>query len=82
MKTSEIIELLQEIKNIVCEDFKFENDREEKNKKELLDHIKKIYRNGNEDSILENLYLDDIEYPKDIYKILLVASVLKENEQH
>jgi hypothetical protein len=76
MKTPEIIELLKEIKNIIREDFKSENSKSEKDYKELIEHIKKVYINGNEDSIIENVYLDDIEYPKNIYKILFIASVL------
>lgn len=79
MKIKEIIETIDYIKSSVAEDFKKEYKRDHKNNTELLDHIKNLYKNGLEDSILENIDLDDINCPRDIYKFLLVSCVYNSN---
>ena len=79
MKIKEIIETIKYIKSSVIEDFKTEYKRAPTNNIELLDHLKEIYKNGMEDSILENLDLDDIQYPKELYKTLIVSCIYNSN---
>ena len=66
MKIIEILDLINSIKESIITDFKAE---------ELIEHIKESYINNMEHTILDGLYLDDLEYPDDIYKLLLVASI-------
>jgi hypothetical protein len=75
MKIIEILDLINSIKESIITDFKAETGDAPETSEELIEHIKKSYINNMEHTILDGLYLDDLEYPDDIYKLLLVASI-------
>ena len=75
MKISEIIDIIKELQEVVLEDFRSEYKRDPKSNKELLNHIKDIYNNEEEERLIEFSSIDDLEYPNDVYKMLLVSSI-------
>ena len=76
MTIKELLELTEETKEIIAKDFKIANDKEPTNK-ELLTHIRKLYKDGNEDSILGDVFLDDVDCPNDFYKLLMLFAASK-----
>jgi hypothetical protein len=76
MTIKELIELVDETKEALVKDFKITNDIEPTNK-ELLTHVRKLYKDGNEDSILGDVFLDDVDCPEDFYKLLMVFAANK-----
>lgn len=76
MTIKELIELVDETKEVLVKDFKVTNDREPSNK-ELLTHVRKIYKEGIEDSILGDVFLDDVDCPEDFYKLLMIFAANK-----
>lgn len=76
MKISEIIDIIKELQEVMLEDFRSEYKRDPKSNKELLNHIKDIYNNEEEEErLIEFSSIDDLEYPKDVYKMILVSSI-------
>jgi hypothetical protein len=76
MTIKELIELVDETKEVLIKDFKVANDREPSNK-ELLTHVRKIYKEGIEDNILGDIFLDDVDCPDDFYKLLMIFAANK-----
>jgi hypothetical protein len=76
MTIKELIELVDETKEVLVKDFKIANDKEPSNK-ELLTHVRKVYKDGNEDSILGDVFLDDVDCPDDFYKLLMIFAASK-----
>lgn len=75
MTTKELSELIEEARVLLINDFKLSN-KHEPTKKELLNHIKYLYKENQEDTIISSLFLEDIDHPTDFHKLLLVSSVL------
>lgn len=76
MTIKELIELTEETKEALVKDFKITNEKEPTSK-ELLTHVRKIYKDGNEDSILGDIFLDDVDCPDDFYKLLMIFAASK-----
>jgi len=76
MTIKELIELVDETKEVLVKDFKTVNDKEPNNK-ELLTHVRKIYKEGIEDNILGDIFLDDVDCPDDFYKLLMIFAANK-----
>jgi len=76
MNTKDLIELADEAKKLLITDFQTTNDKNP-TQKELLNHIKKLFNEGEEDTILNDLFLDDVDCPSDFHKLLLIFSVFK-----
>jgi hypothetical protein len=55
MTIKELLELVDETKEVLVKDFKDINDKEPNNK-ELLTHVRKIYKDGTEDNILGDIF--------------------------
>jgi len=76
MTTKELTELADECRILLIKDFKATN-KKEPTQKDLLNHIKIIYKNGEEETILNDLFLDDVDCPDDFYKLLFIFAALK-----
>lgn len=76
MTIKELLELVDETKEALVKDFKEINDKEPNNK-ELLTHVRKLYKDGNEENILGDVFLDDVDCPDDFNKLLLIYAALK-----
>ncbi len=76
MTVKELTELTDECKTLLVKDFNTINDKVP-TQKDLLNHIKNIYKNGDEETILNDLFLDDVDCPDDFYKLLLIFSAFK-----
>jgi hypothetical protein len=76
MTIKDLSELADEAHELLVKDFKSANKKDPETK-ELLNHIKILFRDGNEDNILGDLFLDDVDCPSDFYKLLLLFAVLK-----
>lgn len=71
MTIKELQQLVEESRELITLNFKSETKRSPK-KGELLEYIKKMYKKGEEEDILCDLFLDDIECPNDFSKLLLL----------
>jgi sulfur relay (sulfurtransferase) DsrC/TusE family protein len=71
MTVKELTELVEEAKQLLIKDFT-STYKTSPNKKELINYVKKLYKNGEEETILNDLFLDDIDCPSDFYKLLLI----------
>ena len=70
MAIKELLLIVEDARELLLEDFKTENKRYPR-EDELLIHVKNLFREKMEDSILGDLSLSDTEYPSDFYKLLL-----------
>jgi len=77
MTVKELTELTDECKALLIKDFKTINDTTP-TRKDLLNHIKTIYKNGEEENILNDLFLDDVDCPDDFFKLLFIFAAFKE----
>ena len=75
MNTKELTELIEETQLALVNDFKLAN-KHEPTKKELVAHIKNLYKEGQEDNVISALFLDDIDHPTDFHKLLLITAAL------
>ena len=71
MTVKELTELKEECKTLLIKDFNTTNPKVP-SKKDLINHIKTIYKNGDEETILNDLFLDDVDCPSDFYKLLFI----------
>ena len=71
MTIKELNQLVEDSKELLIINFKSEYKRTPKDG-ELLDYVKNLYKNGEEDDILSDLFLDDVECPEDFSKLLLL----------
>ena len=76
MTTKELTELVDECRTLLIRDFKATN-KKEPTQKDLLNHIKILCKNGDEETILNDLFLDDVDCPEDFYKLLFIFSAFK-----
>lgn len=76
MTIKELLELVDETKEVLVKDFKDINDKEPTNR-ELLTHVRKIYKDGTEENILGDIFLDDVDCPEDFYKLLMIFAASK-----
>lgn len=72
----ELCELVDETKNLLKQDFESENGKPPTTK-DLLKHVKDMFKNGQEDTILNELFLEDVECPEDFYKLLFIFAASK-----
>ncbi len=77
MTIKELSEMVDEAHELLIKDFKLANDDKEPKDRELLVHVKKLYKDGLEDSILGDLFFDDVDCPSDFHKLLLIFAALK-----
>jgi|APGre2960657373_1045057.scaffolds.fasta_scaffold341233_2 hypothetical protein len=73
MTIRELIQTVDEVRDVLVEKFIDTFDRKPK-KEELLEYVKKIYKEQSESDILEQFFLEDFEFPEDFGKLLLVFS--------
>lgn len=73
MTIRELIQTVDEVRDVLVEKFIDTFDRKPK-KGELLEYVKKIYKEQSESDILESFFLEDFEFPEDFGKLLLVFS--------
>lgn len=76
MTVKELKELVDEAHELLIKDFNT-TEKNSPTKKDLLNHVKNLYKNGEEETILNDLFLDDIDCPSDFYKLLLIFSASK-----
>jgi hypothetical protein len=74
MKIKELSELIDETRDVLVKDFNTTNHKEP-TQKDLVNHIKKLFNDGEQDSVLGELFLDEIDCPEDFYKLLLLSAV-------
>lgn len=77
MTIRELSELADEAKQLLVADFSELTGNDSPTKKELLTHLKNLYNKGDEENILNELFLDDVDCPSDFYKLLLLFAVSK-----
>jgi hypothetical protein len=71
MTIKEIKEIVEEARQLLIENFKNEYDRSPK-EDELIKYVNKIYKEGMESDILGDLMIEELEYPEDFGKPLLI----------
>jgi hypothetical protein len=71
MTIKEIKEIVEEARQLLIENFKNEYDRSPK-EDELIKYVNKIYKEGMESDILGDLFIEELEYPEDFGKLLLI----------
>lgn len=76
MTIKELLETIDDAKDLLIKDFEEIHKKIPKDK-DLLNHVKTMYSDGIEDSIIENLFLDDVNCPSDFYKLVLIFAALK-----
>jgi len=76
MTTKELIDLADEARTLLIKDF-ISTNKKEPSQKDLLNHIKNIYKNAEEENILNDLFLDDVDCPEDFYKLLFIFAAFK-----
>ena len=77
MTVKELTELVDEAQQLILKDFSATYKNKNPTKKDLLNYIKVLYKNGEEENILNDLFLEDIDCPADFYKLLLIFAVSK-----
>lgn len=77
MTIKELSEMVDEAHELLIKDFKLANDDKTPKDRDLLVHVKKLYKEGLEDSILGDLFFDDVDCPSDFHKLLLIFAALK-----
>jgi hypothetical protein len=82
MNISDMVELIQETKNFLTEDYEFVVKKSSPTNKDLLKHIRNSYREGNLDELLEEIFSSyDLEEKDEDYKmLLLIAAAISENK--
>jgi hypothetical protein len=82
MNISDMVELIQETKNFLKEDYLFVVKKNTPSNKDLLKHIRNSYQEGNLDELLEEIFSSyDLEGKDDDYKmLLLIAAAISENK--
>jgi hypothetical protein len=75
MNVRETVELIGETRSLLIEDFKFTHGKNPTNK-DLLQHIKAIFKEDRVDEIVGEVFLDEEELNENISRILLVAAAI------
>lgn len=75
MNVKETIELIAETRNLLIEDYKEVYGKLPSNK-ELLQHIKTIFKEGRSEDIVGEIFLSEQELGENIIKILFVAAAI------
>lgn len=77
MTIKELIQVVEDAHELLVADFKSETKKTPKDD-DLLLHVKTLYKQGLESTILEELFLDDFDCPEDFEKLVLIfAAKLK-----
>ena len=69
-------ELICQTYNAIIEDFRTVYHREPKDK-ELLTHIKHIFKEGYQEDLLSDILGDEVNCPNDYYKLLMLVAATK-----
>jgi hypothetical protein len=77
MTIKDLSEMVEEARELLIKDFKLANNNKTPVDRDLLVHVKKLYKEGLEDSILGDLYFDDVDCPSDFHKLVLIVASTK-----
>lgn len=75
MNVKETLELISETRNILIEDYRY-NHNKNPSSKDLLQHIKTIFKEERVDDIINEVLLDEQELNESVTRILLVAAAM------
>lgn len=75
MNVKETLELISETRSLLIEDYRYSHGKEPSNK-ELLQHIKTIFKEGRSEDIVGETFLSEQELGENIVKILFVAAAM------
>lgn len=71
MSINELLEMVNDARDLLIDDYKKENKKSPKDE-DLFIHLKNLYKEKLQDTIIDSFSLYDVDFEKDFYKLLLI----------
>jgi|688.fasta_scaffold91987_4 hypothetical protein len=71
MSINELLEMVNDARDLLIDDYKKENKTNPKDE-DLFIHLKNLYKEKLQDTIIDSFSLYDVDFERDFYKLLLI----------
>jgi DNA integrity scanning protein DisA with diadenylate cyclase activity len=71
MSINELLEMVNDARDLLIDDYKKENKTNPKDE-DLFIHLKNLYKEKLQDTIIDSFSLYDVDFEDDFYKLLLI----------